>query len=149
MPNLQRGEGHASILLTFLCNFAILATQRGAMAQRSPLNTPLVRCFPSVLCLPSASKVFGIKIWFWCVRRSSQARSQDLEKGGAILKEWEVCKRPRLKFSLTLNQFQTVCQNLRRNVWKRSKIQTFFPPKIRWSPKKKKKKKKKKVFAEV
>ena len=30
MPNLQRGGGgHASILLTFLCNFAILATQRG------------------------------------------------------------------------------------------------------------------------
>ena len=74
----------------------------------------------------------------------SQARSQDLEKGGAILKEWEVCKRPWLEFSLTLNQFQTVCQNLRRNVSKRSKIQTFFPPKIRWSPKKKKKKKKKK-----
>ena len=66
--------------------------------------------------------------------------SQDLEKGGAILKEWEVCKRPWLEFSLTLNQFQTVCQNLRRNVSKRSKN---FPPKIRWSPKKKKKKKKK------
>ena len=29
MPNLQRGGGHASILLTLLCNFAILATQRG------------------------------------------------------------------------------------------------------------------------
>ena len=27
------GGGHASILLTFLCNFAILATQRGGMAQ--------------------------------------------------------------------------------------------------------------------
>ena len=25
---------------------------------------------------------------------ATQARSQDLEKGGAILKEWEVCKRP-------------------------------------------------------
>ena len=37
MPNLQRGGGHASILLTLLCNFAILATQRGgAMAQWSP-----------------------------------------------------------------------------------------------------------------
>ena len=79
-----------------------------------------------------------------------QARSQDLEKGGgAILKEWEVCKRPWLEFSLTLNQFQTVCQNLRQNVSKRSKIQPFFPPKIRWSPKKKKKKKKKKVFAKI
>ena len=36
MPNLQRGGAHASILLTFLCNFAILATQRGAMAQWPP-----------------------------------------------------------------------------------------------------------------
>ena len=76
--------------------------------------------------------------------KCNQARSQDLEKGGAILKEWEVCKRPWLEFSLTLNQFQTVCQNLRRNVSKRSKLQPFFPPKIKWSPKKKKKKKKKK-----
>ena len=41
-----------------------------------------------------------------------QARSQDLEKGGAILKEWEVCKRPWLEFSLILNQFQTVCPKL-------------------------------------
>ena len=36
MPNLQRGGAHASILLTFLCNFAVLA-----MAQWPPLNTPL------------------------------------------------------------------------------------------------------------
>ena len=40
---------------------------------------------------------------------SLQARSQNLEKGGAILKEWEVCKRPWLEFSLILNQFQTDC----------------------------------------
>ena len=38
-----------------------------------------------------------------------QARSQDLEKGGAILKKWEVCKRPWLEISLLLNQFHTVC----------------------------------------
>ena len=30
------GGGHASILLTFLYNFTVLATQRGAMAQCSP-----------------------------------------------------------------------------------------------------------------
>ena len=41
--------------------------------------------------------------------RLEQARSQDLEKGGAILKEWEVCKRPWLEFSLALNHFQMVC----------------------------------------
>ena len=38
--------------------------------------------------------------------------------------------------------FRRFVRNLRRNV---SEIQTFFPPKIRWSPKKKKKK----VFAKI
>ena len=42
-----------------------------------------------------------------------QALSQDLEKwGGAILKEWEVCKRPWPEFSLFLNQLHTVCPKL-------------------------------------
>ena len=36
MPNLQRGGGHASILLTLLCNFAILATQRGGHGPMAP-----------------------------------------------------------------------------------------------------------------
>ena len=71
---------------------------------------------------------------------NTQARSQDLEKGGAILKEWEVCKRPWLEFSLTLNQFQTVCQNFRRIVSKRSKIQTFFRQTLGDLQKKKEKK---------
>ena len=35
-------------------------------------------------------------------------RSQNLEKGGAILKEWEKCTRPWPEFSLFLNQFHTV-----------------------------------------
>ena len=35
MPNFQRG-GHASILLTFLRNFAILATQRGGHGTMAP-----------------------------------------------------------------------------------------------------------------
>ena len=38
--------------------------------------------------------------------------------------------------------FRRFVRNLRRNVSETSEIQTFFPPKIRWSPKKKKKKKK-------
>ena len=136
----------------------------------------------------------------------TQARSQDLEKGGgAILKEWEKCKRPWPELSLFLNQFHTVCPKIetkflgklgnskvfsaqnqvvskqkkkglhrnwdwffgRNRKFKRffrpksgalqikkkvfneietdfrpkSEIQTFFPPEIRWSPKKKKKKK--------
>ena len=37
MPNLQRGR-HASILLTFLCNFAILANQRGGHGPMAPPN---------------------------------------------------------------------------------------------------------------
>ena len=45
-----------------------------------------------------------------------QARSQDLEKGGAILKEWEKCKRPLPEFLLFLNQFQTVCPKIQTKV---------------------------------
>ena len=40
---LAQGGGHAAILHTILCNYAILPTQRGAMAQfPPPLNTALV-----------------------------------------------------------------------------------------------------------
>ena len=61
----------------------------------------------------------------WCI----QARSQGLEKGGgAFLEECEKCKRPWPEFLLFLNQ----------NFSETSEMQTFFPPKIRWSPKKKK-----------
>ena len=42
-----------------------------------------------------------------------QARSQDLEKGGAFLKGWEKCKRPWPEFSLFLNQFHTVCPKIK------------------------------------
>ena len=34
------------------------------------------------------------------------------KRGGAILKEWEVCKRPWLEFSLDLNEFHTVCPKI-------------------------------------
>ena len=43
-----------------------------------------------------------------------QARSQDLEKGGAFLKEWEKYKRPWPEFSLFLNQNHTVCPKIER-----------------------------------
>ena len=61
----------------------------------------------------------------------TQARSQDLEKRGAFLKEWEKCKRPWPEFSLVLNQYHTVC------------------PKIETRKQVISKKKKKKVFAEI
>ena len=38
MPNLQKVGGHASILLPFICNFAILATQRGGLGTMAPLK---------------------------------------------------------------------------------------------------------------
>ena len=63
------------------------------------------------------------------------------KRGGAILKEWEVCKRPWLEFSLTLNQFQTVCPKFETKCLGKIGNSNVFPPKIRWSPKKKKKKK--------
>ena len=37
--------GHTSILRSFLCNFAILATQRGNHGTMAPLNTPLLSHF--------------------------------------------------------------------------------------------------------
>ena len=40
LPKLQKG-GHAAILHTIYANYTILATQREAMAQCPPLNTPL------------------------------------------------------------------------------------------------------------
>ena len=43
------------------------------------------------------------------------------KRGGAILKEWEVCKQPWLEFSLFLNQLHTVCP----------KIETKFLGKLR------------------
>ena len=66
-----------------------------------------------------------------------QARSQDLEKGGGGL-FWnsEKCANDLdSNFHWPWISFRRFVRNLRRNV---SEIQRFFPPKIRWSPKKKK-----------
>ena len=43
------------------------------------------------------------------------------KRGGAVMKEWEKCKRPWPEFSLFLNQFHTVCP----------KIETKFVGKLR------------------
>ena len=63
--------------------------------------------------------------------------------GGAILKEWEVCKRPWPEFSLLLNQFHTVCL----------KIETKFLGKLGnskvFSAQNQVVSKKKKVFPEI
>ena len=41
LPNLQRGGGHVAILHTILCNYTIMATQRGRPWPNAALNTPL------------------------------------------------------------------------------------------------------------
>ena len=77
-----------------------------------------------------------------------QARSQDLEKGGAILKEWEVCKRRWLEFSLALNQFQMVCPKFETKcLGKIGNSKVFSAQNQVISKKKKKKKKKKKRYS--
>ena len=68
----------------------------------------------------------------------NQTRSQDFEKGGAFLKEWDNCKQPLPEFALLLNQIQTVYPKLRRISRPKSEIRTVFRPQNRWSPKKKK-----------
>ena len=52
-------------------------------------------------------------------------------------------------FKHTTSKIRMSSPKLRVIFRPKSEIQTFFPPKIRWSPKKKKKKKKKKVFTEI
>ena len=93
-------------------------------------------------------------------------RSQDLEKGVAIFKGWEKCKRPWPEFSLLLNQFHTVCPKIETKFLGNSKvfsaknqvfseIETDFSAEIRDSKvfstqnQVVSKKKKKKVFTEI
>ena len=73
---------------------------------------------------------------------NSQARSQDLEKGGGLFWKSEKCANDLdSNFHWSWISFRRFVRNLRRNVSESSEIQSFFPPKIRWSPIKKKKKK--------
>ena len=69
-----------------------------------------------------------------------QARSQDLEKGGAILKEWEECKRPWPEFSLFLSQFHTVCPKIETKFLGKLGISKVFSAQKHVVSKKKKKK---------
>ena len=73
-----------------------------------------------------------------------QARSQDLEKGGGLFWKSEKCA-----YDLDSNfhwpwlEFHTICPKFEMKCLGKIGNSKFFPPKIRWSPKKKKKKKKK------
>ena len=53
--------GHASILLTFLCNFAVLATQRGHGTTPPLLNTPLGERVPGL----NLYSVYCFSKYFW------------------------------------------------------------------------------------
>ena len=68
-----------------------------------------------------------------------QARSQDLEKGGLFWKSEKCANDLDWNFHWSRSSFRRFVRNLRRNFSESSEIQSFFPPKIRWSPKKKKK----------
>ena len=84
-----------------------------------------------------------LQIKTYRTNRYGQARSQDLEKGGAIWKSEKCANDLDSNFHWPWISFRRFVRNLRRNVSERSEIQRFFPPKIRWSPKKKK------VFAKI
>ena len=73
----------------------------------------------------------------WQSLCSKQARSQDLEKGGLFWKSEKCANDLDSNFHWPWISFRWFVRNLRRNVSERSEIQRFFPPKIRWSPKKK------------
>ena len=70
---------------------------------------------------------------------TEQARSQDLEKGGGLFWKSENCAKDLdPKFHCSWISFTRFVRKLRRNFSESSEIQRYFPPKIRWSPKKKK-----------
>ena len=63
------------------------------------------------------------------------------KRGGLFWKSEKCANDVDSNFHWPWISFRWFVRNLRRNVSERSEIQRFFPPKIRWSPKKKKKKK--------
>ena len=71
------------------------------------------------------------------IRSDGQARCQDLEKGGLFWKIENCANDLDPNFHCSWISFTRFDRKLRRNFSESSEIQTFFPPKIRWSPKKK------------
>ena len=87
---------------------------------------------------------YDIKSCYACtlmqqIIRREQARSQDLEKGGGGLfwKSEKCANDLDSNFHWSWINFRRFARNLGRNVSESSEIQRFFPPQIRWSPKKK------------
>ena len=66
-----------------------------------------------------------------------QARSQDLEKGGLFWKSEKSANDLDPYFDCSWISFTRFVRKFRQNFSESSEIRRFFPPKIRWSPKKK------------
>ena len=85
--------------------------------------------------------VLGLNLGFFFVSlalASSRRVARIWKRGGAILKEWEVCKRPWLEFSLILNQFHTVCPKIETKfLGNLGNSKVFFRPKLGGLQKKK------------
>ena len=70
---------------------------------------------------------------------SSRRVARIWKRGGLFWKSEKCANDLDSNFHWPWISFRRFVRNLRRNVSERSEIQRFFPPKIRWSPKKKKK----------
>ena len=79
---------------------------------------------------------------FYCIIHCIVTRrvARIWKRGGLFWKSEKCANDVDSNFHWPWISFRWFVLNLRRNVSERSEIQRFFPPKIRWSPKKKKKK---------
>ena len=103
------------------------------MTVRTVLKVPFKKLPPSPFprfCTPGSRRV--ARIW---------------KRGGLFWKSEKSANDLDPNFHCSWISFTRFVRKLRRNFFESSEIQRFFPPKIRWSPKKKKKKKK--VFTEI
>ena len=116
----------ATVVLTITCNIHLKCYAKKIIKQKvlnllKSLSNYFVKicAFTSLFIVAQTKHDFLNTIWLHFIfqlcffkRYTKQACSQDLEKGGAILKEWEKCKRPWPEFSLFLSQFHTVCPKI-------------------------------------
>ena len=101
-----------------------------------------VECWSRRGALVSLSFLLMLKRFYKNTNGSQQACSQDLEKGGLFWESEKCANDLDSNFHGSWISFRRFVRKLRRNVSESSEIQRFFPPKIRWSPKKK-------VFAKI
>ena len=102
-------------------------------------------CESLVAQQPAATHGLNIPNIHYCeknIRSSSETRrvARIWKRGGLFWKSEKCANDVDSNFHWPWISFRRFVRNLRRNVSERSETQTFFPPKIRWSPKKKKKK---------